>query len=208
MNNSIKTLIKKKLLVIVFASLASAAFADESSVTWSAGSIGGGATFGASERESLFIGSLFDVYLVNGPSKIGIKLSPFGFTAQSNDEFRISIVNVEVFYRAVGFGDHSFLGPFASLKWLNFRDNEEVFSAGVKLLFRNEVDFRYIKGFTGYHDPFLFKYLEFDAGMRLYKGEASAYLSASIDASLLVPVLLVIFKDQTYLNAQKVSGGK
>lgn len=201
-----KAPIVQSLVVIVLFALFPDIFADESSVTWSAGSIGGAATFGTSETESIFFGSLLDVYLVNGPSKIGIKLSPFGFTAESNEDFRISIVNVEVFYRAVGLGEHSFMGPFASLKWLNFRDNEEIFTAGFKMIFRDEVKFRYIKGLSGYHDPFLFKYAELDGGMRMFRGTPSAFLSVSIDASLLVPVLLVLFRQQTSINANKVSG--
>ncbi len=194
------------LLAFFLAALAPAAFPAESSVTCSAGSVGGGAVFGLSDRESLFFGNLFDLYLINGPSKIGIKLSPLGFALQSNDEFRISIVNVDVWYQAVELREHSFLGPFASLKWLNFRDNEETFSFGLKMIFRDEVDFRYIKRFTGYHDPFLFKYVELDAGMRMFKGDVVGFFTASIDISLLVPVLLVIFKDQTTMNAKKVSG--
>lgn len=201
-----KSLAKQFLLALFLAAFASTAFSAESSVTWSTGSVGGGASFGLSERESLFFGNLFDLFLVNGPSKIGIKLSPLGFTLQSNDEFRISIVNVDVWYQAVELREYSFLGPFASLKWLNFRDNEETFSVGLKMLFRDEVDFRYIKGFTGYHDPCLFKYIELDAGLRMYRGKAAGFFTASIDVSLLVPILLVIFRDQTMINAQQVSG--
>lgn len=194
------------LLALFLVAFAPVAHSAESSVTWSAGSIGGGTTFGSTKCESLFTGSLLDLYLVNGPSKIGIKLTPLGFNLQSNDEFLITVVNVDVWYQYIEFGDHSFLGPFASLKWLNFRDNEETFSCGLKMIFRDEVDFRYIKGFTGYHEPLLFKYVELEAGMRMYRGDASGFISATIDASLLVPVLMVIFRDQADFNAKKVSG--
>jgi hypothetical protein len=182
--------------------------AESTGINFSVGTIGGSWVANPGETFGTINGSLIDIYGNTPIENLGFEFSPFnyafefhGLTVSGNIDY--TILNASLYYEAIRPYGNAFVGPFARINWLDFKDNRPSFAAGLRLCARDALEFDLFGKKVSYGEPVLFNYVNVELGYLRKSGKNNVYLGASVDASLLGAMILFCSYESAEENTKK-----
>jgi hypothetical protein len=138
-------------------------------------------------------------------SGIGAEVAPLSYRYDSQTGYLgVSLVNLTGFYRAVKFDETSFLGPFATVNWVDFQSYVPTIRAGVRFSWIEPWE---LKGVTV--KPILgavplLHYVDAELGF-LWQERPAVYLAFSTDAAIVGALAVAMLYSKADEDAKKIN---